>query len=185
MKQWNCKVPASAARRHEPCRPPGNVRSGPTASSSLVVDSGIRSGHAISRPPAAGLRLHQRRCLAALGYPPNWTPPTDGRDADPTDPGDYVNDALLAMLPPDHGLTPARVPASLTCRIIGCPSKTALASPCRLGARILPVRVLRARWRHHLDIVDGIAWAARLSVPVFQRTRPPRVSSPQAWAAGE
>jgi serine protease len=190
MKQWNLQAPASAAGGTN--LPPAWQRT--TGSNNIVVavvDSGIRSGH----PDFAGRLLPgydfiSSDAYAARGYPPNWNAADgDGRDADPTDPGDYVNDALLAMLPPDHGLTPGQSSwhGTHVAGIIGAASNNGAGiAGVDWSARILPVRVLGRDGGTTSDIVDGIAWAAGLSVPgVPTNTTPARVINLSLGGPGE
>ena len=87
----------------------------------------------------------------------------DGRDADATDPGDYV---LAGEATSDcaagnsswHGTSVAGVIAANT-------NDGAWTAGIDWNAKILPVRVLGKCGGYDSDIVDGIAWAAGLSVP--------------------
>ena len=96
-----------------------------------------------------------------------FDPPTaadgNGRDADATDPGDYVNaseatDDCGAHDSSWHGTGVAGVIAANT-------NDGAWTAGIDWAARILPVRVLGKCGGYDSDIVDGIAWAAGLPVP--------------------
>ena len=190
MRQWNLQAPPSVAGGAN--LPPAWQRT--TGSNSIVVavvDTGIRSGH----PDFAGRLLPgydfiSSDAYASLGYPANWNAADgNGRDADPTDPGTSWTTALLAMLPPDHGLTPG--PSSWhgthVAGIIGAASNNGAGiAGVDWNARILPVRVLGRNGGTTSDIVDGIAWAAGLSVPgVPANTTPARVINLSLGGPGE
>jgi serine protease len=93
----------------------------------------------------------------------------DGRDADPTDPGDWVTAADLANPAFSgqgcevrdsswHGTSVAGVAAANGNNGIG-------VAGMDWHARVLPVRVLGKCVGHDSDILDGVAWAAGLPVP--------------------
>jgi len=87
----------------------------------------------------------------------------DGRDADATDPGDWVlaSEATDQCKPRNsswHGTSVAGVIASNT-------NDDEWTAGIDWNARVLPVRVLGKCGGFDSDIVDGIAWAAGLDVP--------------------
>lgn len=87
----------------------------------------------------------------------------DGRDADPTDPGDYsAADECGAGSPVInsswHGTHVAGTIGALTNNSIG-------VAGVNWASKILPVRVLGKCGGFTSDIVDGMYWAAGLSVP--------------------
>ena len=155
-----------------------------------VLDTGIRAGH----PDLAGRLLTgydfiSSDAFAALNYPANWNAADgDGRDADPTDPGDFLDDTLLAQLPPNHGLQarPSSWHGTHVAGTIGAASNNAVGiSGVDWSARILPVRVLGRNGGSLSDVIDGIAWAAGLAVPgVPANANPARVINISLGASG-
>ena len=146
-----------------------------------VVDTGIRPGHPdLTGRLLPGYDFISGDAFAAMNYPANWLAGDgNGRDADATDPGDYRDDALLAMLPANHGLQtgPSSWHGTHVAGTIGAASNNAAGvAGVDWNARILPVRVLGRAGGTMSDIIDGIAWAAGLSVPnVPSNTTPARV----------
>ena len=92
----------------------------------------------------------------------------DGRDADATDPGDWVTRTDLAS---SHTFDGCDVENSSwhgtsTAGIVAANSNDgAWTAGISWSARILPVRVLGKCFGDDADILDGIAWAAGLGVP--------------------
>lgn len=87
----------------------------------------------------------------------------DGRDADASDPGDWVNaaDTWCPIPPRDsswHGTHVAGTVAAIT------NNATGVAGIAR-GASVVPVRVLGKCGGNLSDIADSIRWAAGLAVP--------------------
>ncbi len=94
----------------------------------------------------------------------------DGRDADPSDPGDWIDAADLASdafkgddnckLSPSvwHGTSVASVIAANT-------NNRLYGSGIDWAAKILPVRVIGKCDGYDSDIIDGMAWAGGLHVP--------------------
>jgi serine protease len=91
----------------------------------------------------------------------------DGRDADATDPGDWISAADKSD--PEFGdcdVKDSSWHGTAVASIIAADSNNAKwIAGIDWGARILPVRVLGKCGGWDTDIIDGIAWAAGLSVP--------------------
>lgn len=90
-----------------------------------------------------------------------------GRDADPTDPGDWLTQADLDTGQfPDCEIENSSWHGTSVAGIVGANSNNALAvAGIDWAAKILPVRVLGKCGGDFSDIFDAIAWAAGASVP--------------------
>ncbi|HEX9275128.1 MAG TPA: S8 family peptidase [Casimicrobiaceae bacterium] len=94
----------------------------------------------------------------------------DGRDADPSDPGDWVTLAEIEQPGPLHGCHTDASDSSWhgmqTSSLIGALTNNGIgmASVGR-GVRVLPVRVLGKCGGFDSDIIAGMLWAAGISVP--------------------
>lgn len=82
----------------------------------------------------------------------------DGRDDDPSDPGDCYQGALACESSSWHGTHVAGTIAASSNNQIGVTGSS-------WNTSILPVRVLGYDGGYDSDIIDGIRWAAGLSVP--------------------
>jgi serine protease len=133
-----------------------------------VVDTGVRYEHPDLLEVAVGGNL-------LAGYDMTSDPAvandSDGRDADASDPGDWVTQSELMQAggpffqcapSPErsswHGTQVSGLIAALTHNGIGM----AGVAP---GVRVLPVRVLGKCGGYDSDILAGMRWAAGLSVP--------------------
>ncbi|MEW6728998.1 MAG: S8 family peptidase [Pseudomonadota bacterium] len=88
----------------------------------------------------------------------------DGRDADPTDPGDWIS-ADDRKLHPECELSDSSWHGTHIAGIIGASTNNALGvAGIDWSARLLPVRVLGKCGGLLSDIIDGIYWAAGLPV---------------------
>ncbi|QEM67389.1 S8 family serine peptidase [Geobacter sp. FeAm09] len=91
----------------------------------------------------------------------------DGRDSDPSDPGDWVTAADLASSSVFDGCTATNSSwhGSMVAGIIAAQSNNSLGvAGVSWGAKILPVRVMGKCGGYDSDIIDGMRWAAGLSV---------------------
>src|SRR5262245_5127812 len=166
--QWYLRAPAGEVRSSLNIEPAWAVTTGSPDVVVAVVDTGVRYEHPDLLEVAVGGHL-------LPGYDMTSDPAVandgDGRDADASDPGDWVSQSDLSQLggpfsgcapSPEksswHGTQVSGVIAALTHNGIGM----AGTAP---SVRVLPVRVLGKCGGYDSDILAGMRWAAGLSVP--------------------
>ncbi len=171
--QWDLKTPGS------PDNEPGGVNMPPawalnTGSASVVVaviDTGI-----LPHPDLAGRYL--------TGYDmivdPIVANDSNGRDADPTDPGDWIVQSDIDTFPLEFSGCPLSSSSWHGTHVSGTIGAIANNSAGVAGinwvSKILPVRVLGKCGGSFSDIIDAINWAAGLHVPgVPDNANPARV----------
>ena len=167
--QWYLRAPEGNARSGIDMEPAWAVTTGSPAIVVAVLDTGIRFEHPDLGAVAAGGNL-----LAGYDMVADVTRGNDGdgRDGDPSDPGDWVTAAELAKVgSPLYRCTDTAEDSSWhgtqTAGLIGALTNngTGMASVGRT-VRILPVRVLgKCGEGMTSDIIAGMRWAAGLLVP--------------------
>ncbi|GAB1389564.1 S8 family peptidase [Rubrivivax sp.] len=139
-----------------------------------IIDSGVRREH----PDLVGSLVDGYDFIAD----PVDARDGDGRDADPSDPGDWTDDGQCSLGEPAapsswHGTKMAGLVGARTDNGLG------MASVGR-GVRVQPVRALGPCGGYDSDIIAGMLWAAGLSSnPVVNRT-PARVLNLSLGSSG-
>ena len=159
--QWYLRAPSGAVKSSIDVEPAWLVTTGSPNIVVAVLDTGVRFDHVDLQPVGTGGKL-----LPGYDMISDLTTANDGdgRDADPSDPGDAVGAGACGAGDPAqdetsswHGTQTAGLIGALTNNGIG------MASVGR-DVRILPVRVLGKCGGFDSDIVAGIRWAAGLHV---------------------
>jgi len=132
-----------------------------TGSSSIVVadiDTGITNHADLSGRTVAGYDFIDDPQVANDG---------DGRDSDPHDPGDWITSAESASgYFQGCAVTNSSWHGTFTAGQIGAIGNNGLGvAGINWNSKILPVRVLGKCGGYDSDIIDGMRWAAGLSVP--------------------
>ncbi len=166
--QWYLRAPSGDVQSSLNIEAAWAVTTGSPDVVVAVVDTGVRYEHPDLLSVAVGGKLLPGYDMAS---DPAMANDGDGRDADPSDPGDWVTQAELSQpggpffrctTSPEtsswHGTGVSGLIAALTNNGIGM----AGAAP---GVRVLPVRVLGKCGGYDSDIIAGLRWAAGLSVP--------------------
>jgi len=182
--QWYLQAPDTTRLAATNAQAAWDVTSGSSAVIVAVVDSGVRLDHEDLAP----------RLVAGYDFITdnlNANDNQNGRDADPSDPGDYVsladrnNPALVALCgtlstqgSSWHGTQVAGILAAETNNSRGIAGMGG-------ATRIQPIRVLGKCGGFDSDIIAGMRWAAGLAVPgVPSNPTPARVINLSLAGAG-
>lgn len=153
---------------------------GTAAITVAVIDTGIVTSHRdLNGRLLPGYDFISGNSLSFLGVPANFVANDgDGRDADASDPGDWVTSAEEAQFPNAcgnsasssswHGTHMAGIIAaqwgsdvSVATGQLRAGTRTAGIAP---GVRILPIRALGKCGGTQSDVIDGMRWAAGIAV---------------------
>lgn len=142
-----------------------------------VLDTGVRFDHPDLRKSSAGGRLLPGYDFVSNG---TYSNDGDGRDPDPTDPGDFVTQSEAAS-PAFRGcdVSGSSWHGTRVAGIIGARTNSAEGiAGITWGAGILPVRVLGKCGGMDSDILAGMLWAAGIHVDgVPDNPRPAKIEN--------
>jgi serine protease len=174
--QWYLRAPAGAVLSSIDAEPAWSITPGNPAIVVAVLDTGVRFAHPDFKTVSAGGNLLPGYDMINDVTVAN---DTDGRDADPSDPGDWVTQADADSDPTNckDSVGPSSWHGTQTIGLIGAVTDNGIgiASVGR-NVRILPVRVLGKCGGFDSDIIAGMRWAAGLNVPgVPTNANPARV----------
>ena len=175
--QWYLQAPSATVPSAINAESAWDTTLGSNAITVAVLDTGVRFDHNDMTPVEAGGNL-----LRGYDFVANLDTANDGdgRDADASDPGDWITAAENAATGgpfADCGVSSSSWHGTEVSALIGANTNNSLgmASVGR-SARVLPVRVLGKCGGFDSDILAGMRWAAGLAVPgVPVNTTPARV----------
>jgi serine protease len=165
--QWYLRAPAGEVHSSLDVETAWNITQGSTSVVVAVLDTGVRFDHPDLKRVADGGNLLPGYDMINDVLTAN---DNDGRDNDPSDPGDWISQADINSGNYDpctaadiadsswHGTQMAGLVGALTNNGVG------MAGVGR-NVRVLPVRVLGKCGGFDSDIVAGMRWAAGLAVP--------------------
>jgi serine protease len=125
-----------------------------------VLDTGVRPEH----PDLLGKLLPGHDFVGTVAVANDG----DGRDADPTDPGDWVTQADIdtGRVASDCAVESSSWHGTLTAALVGAATQNGVGmAGAGRNVRVLPVRVLGKCGGFTSDIVAAMRWAAGLAVP--------------------
>jgi len=159
--QWYLRAPAGEVVSSINVEPAWDITTGNPAIVVAVLDSGVRFDHVdLGGKLLPGYDMIDKVSTANDG---------DGRDADPSDPGDWISDADKTQNPADFGdcdVSDSSWHGTQVAGIVGAATNNGLGmAGAGRDVKILPVRVLGKCGGWDSDIVAGMRWAAGLNVP--------------------
>jgi serine protease len=184
--QWYLRPNAGAVKSSIDVEPAWAVTTGSPSVVVAVLDSGIRFDHVDLQRTSAGGNLLPGYDMVSGEKDTNGNSlgtfqianDGDGRDADPSDPGDFVTAAEANLvggefykcttLDPNTGryvAEPSSWHGTQTAGLIGASTNNGIGmAGVGRTVRVLPVRVLGKCGGYDSDIIAGMRWAAGLSV---------------------
>jgi serine protease len=166
--QWYLRAPGGAVRSAINAEAAWNISTGSPNIVVAVLDSGVRFDHVDLKRVSEGGNLLDGYDFITDSFIGN---DGNGRDGDPSDPGDAVTAADVSSPANTVGCSEADIADSswhgtLVSGLIGAMSNNGvgMASVGRT-VRVLPVRVLGRCGGFDSDIIAGMRWAAGLNVP--------------------
>jgi len=186
--QWYLRAPSGEVQSSINVEPAWDLSVGGTPIVVAMIDTGVRFDHPDLLQVAAGGNLLPGYDMVS---DVNMANDGDGRDADASDPGDWVTQAEISLKGgPFHNCTDTPYDSSWhgtqTSGLVGALTNNGIgmASVAR-SMHILPVRVLGKCGGYDSDIIAGMLWAAGLSVPgVPANPNPARVLNLSLDGAG-
>ena len=171
-----------------------DITKGTSAAVIAVVDGGVRYDHPdLVGRLLAGYDFVSADCTPGTG---NCTPAVqfttandgDGRDADASDPGDWVTASEVASNPILAGcaVENSNWHGTHIAGIVGAAGSNGIGiAGLNWNATVLPVRVSGKCGAYRSDVIDGLRWAAGLVVPnVPINTRPAKIINISLGSAG-
>ncbi len=161
--QWYLRAPTSTVVSASDLESAWDRTTGSPGVVVAVLDTGVRFDHPDLGRVAAGGKL-----LPGYDFVNNVTVANDGdgRDGDPSDPGDWVTAAEAATSTfRDCSTSSSSWHGTATASLVGAAANNAVGmAGSAPGVRVLPVRVLGKCYGVDSDIQAGMRWAAGISV---------------------
>ncbi len=168
--QWYLKANTGEVRAAINARGAWPFSQGDSSVVIAILDTGVLFDHPDLMRSAAGGRLLPGYDFVSADSDGGFTRANDGDgwDGDPSDPGDWIDDALLASHPSSlSGCSTDKSSwhGTRTSALIGSLSQNGMGiAGIDWRARLLPVRVLGRCGGYTSDIVAGLRWAGGLPI---------------------